>query len=64
MKKLISTSIIEFLKENKEINNYKGYKISDVIYMFRLEDIKTNFDKNTPIPVMEYTELLPQRIQY
>lgn len=27
----------------------------------RLEDIKANFDKTPPIPVMEYTELLQQK---
>lgn len=61
MKKFISTSIIEFLKENKERNNYKGDIIGDIIYMFRLEDIKANFDKTPPIPVMECTELLQQK---
>jgi hypothetical protein len=35
LKKFISTSIIEFLKENKERNNYKG----DIIDGSELDDL-------------------------
>jgi hypothetical protein len=62
LKKFISTSIIEFLKENKERNSYKDYKIGDIIDGSKLDDLSGNLvgnDNNRYILVQQDLSIFP-----